>query len=43
MIWFVYTYIHELIAMEITKQTAVAGGTPTVEHTRPEFREPRVP
>jgi len=35
--------MHELVAMEIWKQITVAGGTPAVEHIRPEFREPWIP
>lgn len=39
----VWSYMHELVAMEIWKQITLAGGTPAVEHIRPEFREPWIP
>jgi len=39
----VWTYIHELVAVEILKQITVTGSTPAVEHIGPEFRKPWIP
>lgn len=39
----VYTYVHQLVTAEITKHIIVAGGTPAMENTGPEFREPWIP